>query len=367
MLASLQNGKALRWTLGAALVACVLGLSDWRAIMGTLRTMPLSELGVWCALNVLVLALLGARWQVLLDGFGAIAPLGRLTLHRLAGFGVSFLTPGPQFGGEPLQVLLLTRREAISRSAALGSVALDKMLDLAASFAFLVLGAVILSEQSIVGLDHQTWLRAAPFVPMGLMVVYLIALALGARPLTAMLAGARSPRLAPIRSTVASAEQRAAALFRERPGIMGKAILVTTGSWVVQIGEFWWMLRLLGAEATPALAISLLMLVRLAFLLPLPGGLGAVEAALVVGAPALGMPGHVGMAAALMIRARDLGLAAAGVGWGVWATDQRNRAGERDTPAFPVRSGRAAPRPTASGARLLDRASQPAPAPPSPR
>lgn len=339
-------GRAFRWLLGGILLVFFLAKSGWSAVAETIGTVSLPGLGLWCAVNVLVLVLLAARWQVLLGGLGAVVPLGRLTLHRLAGFGVSFLTPGPQFGGEPLQILLLSRREAVNSGAALGSVALDKTLDLLASFVFLAIGAVFLSEQGFTSLDRDLWLRAAPTVPTLALGAYLIALAIGRQPLTWMLARVRHARLVRLRNTVANAERGAAALFRQKPMVMVSAVAISAGSWIVQIGEFWWMLNLLGADASFGVAISLLTLVRLAFLLPLPGGLGVVEAALVVGASALGLPGHVGLAAALMIRARDLSLALIGVLWGLSAIDRRSRADGPDKRAFRVRSARGALRPS---------------------
>lgn len=358
------TGRALRWLLGLALVAVVLAQSEWSGV-SNVASISAPELGVWISLNLLVLILLGARWQVLLDGLGAVAPLFHLTLHRLAGFGVSFLTPGPQFGGEPLQVLLLTRREGIPSGPALGSVALDKTLDLLASFAFLALGALCLSQRGLTGIDRDLWLGAIPLFPSLLIVAYLIALSAGSRPLTAMVRRVLSQRLVEVRSAVTSAEGRVAALLREKPGVLGKALAISAGAWLLQVVEFWWMLRLVGADTTPLVAVSLLTLVRLAFLLPLPGGLGAVEAALVIGAPALGLPGHVGLAAAFMIRARDFSLALSGVAWGLRAIGRKGPADVRGTPAFHPQSVRAALRSSPRGAQRRDRSGRPVPAPPS--
>ena len=330
--------SVIRWGLGAGLLALVLTQSDWRAITEQLRGVPLSELAFWGLLNALVLVLMTARWRVLLEGLGADVPLTRLALHRLAGFGVSFLTPGPQFGGEPLQVLLLTRREGVPNGTAVSSVALDKMLDLVSSFAFLAIALGFLSERSLIHVDGSMWVRAMPLIPIVLVAGYFAGLAFGTRPLTSMIRRVRRAKLAKLLGLVMDAERLACDLVRDRHDVMVRAVALSALSWVVQVAEFWWMLDLLQADATFVATVSLLLLVRLAFLLPLPGGLGALEAALVLGASMVGLPEVLGLTAALMIRVRDLSLALSGAGWGLWATDRRNRADEPRTRASLGRS-----------------------------
>jgi len=348
-----------------SILAWVIVESDWRSIATALEKASVLGFAGWCALNALVLMLMAERWRVLVEGLHGPVRRSRLTLHRLAGFGVSFLTPGPQFGGEPLQVLLLTRREQVPAGAAVSSVALDKLLDFVASFVFLALGAVLVSE--LVWLDGPAWLRAAPLVPILVVAGYLVALALGRRPLTSILGNRRSGALEQLRSVVADAERLAYELFRRKSGVFGTAVVVSAMSWALQVGAFWWLLGMLAPSVTLSAAVALLVLVRLAFLLPLPSGIGAVEAALVFGAPMIGMPEGVGFTAAVMIRGRDLGLAFSGVAWGLWSTDRRSRAGAPDRRAHLGRFARVAGRPTDAEPSLLSATNLGAPRRPSTR
>ena len=67
------------------------------AILGRL-TIP--QIGVLLAVNLLFVLILTLRWAVILHGLGAPVGLFRLLSYRLAGYAVSYLTPGPQFGVE---------------------------------------------------------------------------------------------------------------------------------------------------------------------------------------------------------------------------------------------------------------------------
>ncbi len=83
---------------------------------------------------------------------------------------------------------------------------------------------------------------------------------------------------------------------------------------MVSITEFWLLLRFLGIDASWIDAIAALTLVRMAFLAPIPGGLGALEASLVFAAQMAGWGAAAGIAASLVIRARDIILALLGLG-----------------------------------------------------
>jgi glycosyltransferase 2 family protein len=67
---------------------------------------------------------------------------------------------------------------------------------------------------------------------------------------------------------------------------------------------------------TAGQVISMLTTVRLAYLLPLPAALGALEASQVLAVTALGLPPVAAISLTLFIRARDVTLAAVGLGLG---------------------------------------------------
>jgi len=54
--------------------------------------------GILLALNSVILVLFGSRWRVILGALGWRVTWMVTALHRLAGYRVSYFTPGPQFG-----------------------------------------------------------------------------------------------------------------------------------------------------------------------------------------------------------------------------------------------------------------------------
>jgi uncharacterized membrane protein YbhN (UPF0104 family) len=85
-------------------------------------------------------------------------------------------------------------------------------------------------------------------------------------------------------------------------------------SWIAIIGEYGLALRFLGQNVTLAQTISALVAARFAILLPMPGGLGTLEASQVLALGALGLNPAVGISLSLLIRIRDVTLG----GLGLW-------------------------------------------------
>ena len=99
---------------------------------------------------------------------------------------------------------------------------------------------------------------------------------------------------------------------------MGRAsrlLLDLLGHLLLMLGEYMLSLRFLGARVDPLQAVIALTAARLAFLTPLPGGLGALEASQVLALGALGFSPALGISVSLLIRGRDIAFGLIGL-WG---------------------------------------------------
>lgn len=289
-----------------------------------LRAIPLGGLGFWLVFNLAILVLMAGRWWLILRNLGYPLPYLVLARYRLSAFAVSYLTPGPQFGGEPVQVWLLQRRHQLPLAAGTASVSLDKLLELIANFSFLVFGmAVALAGNWLPGLSTPAALLAAT----GLLLLpstYLILMLAGVRPLGAVLD--RLPDSLAEHSILRGVRQVECQMSHfcvESPWVILRATLLSGLVWLALIAEYWLATRLLGLQLNLVQVLSALVAARLAFLTPLPGGVGALEASQVLALEALGFSGSYGLGLSLIMRGRDLLFAAVGlqdvlnlIGWG---------------------------------------------------
>ena len=276
---------------------------------------PLGLLGLFL-LDVVIVVLFGSRSWIILRAFGSRVNALWLAAYRLSAFSISYFTPGQQFGGEPLQVYWLNRRHQVSGTTALTTVALDKLFEVLSNFTFLLAGLAIIlragvfNERAPVDPRATAWLAGLFLLPG----IYLLAIWAGRLPLSGLIG--RLPRLKRLTVSVASAERQAADLLQHKPATIAWLGLASGLTWVLMVAEYWLMVRLFGVELTLVQTILALTAARLAFLTPLPGGLGALEAGQVLAMQSIGLDPALGISVSLLIRARDLAFGLAGMGIG---------------------------------------------------
>lgn len=313
-------------TLGLLLLGLVLAQANLAEVRDGFRALSLLDVLLLMAVNILALAIFTGRWWLFLFAQGYRVPFVKLVTYRLAAFGVSYFTPGPHFGGEPLQVYFVTQRHQVRTDASIAAVTMDKLFELIVNFSFLAASIVFVMQSRIVSDNVSGQALFYALVLLALPVLLLALLWNGRHPLSGLLAGAQrlwpSTRLRRWQTVLRESEIQVATLCRQKPSILLAALGVSLLSWMTIIGEYWLTTRLLGLELTLDQALLALVAIRIAILLPMPAGLGALEASQVLAMQMLGYPIAVGATIGLIIRARDVLLGLLGLwigGVGVWS------------------------------------------------
>ncbi len=330
--------------LAIALLWFTLRAVDLAEVWDRLRRLQPAQLALLLAVNVAVLATFSARWWLLLAAQGYRIPYLWLMAYRLATFAVSYFTPGPHFGGEPLQVYLVTARHHVPVAVSVAAVVVDKVLEMTANFTFLTLGVLfVVRAQALPGVS-ETQLLVTSIVLLLLPLSLLAALFLDRRPAAALLAWLEGPwrRLArwqgrpatplaatPFARTVRQSEEQSIALCRHHPAILALAVGASALSWVAIVGELWLMTAVLGLGLTLPEAIAALLAARVAILLPLPAAVGALEASQALAMQLLGKSPAAGVSLSVLIRGRDVLLGVVGLAMAgalVWRKGRRRQA-----------------------------------------
>ena len=323
-----MKGKTLR-ALRIFAVYVVLALLLWWA----LRTVPLVEIwdalknlhlwqvGVLLLLNVLVLLAMTGRWWMIVRVDNPIIPFWKLVRYRLAVFGLSYFTPGPQVGGEPMQVIYLQKNHGVTFARATAAVIMDKLLEFLANFILLGIG---ITAAVRVGMVSRNGIQAIlSLIPLAAILVWplvhLVLLYQGRYPVSFVLRAAlsRFKRKKWMRMVVVS-EHMAGAFARRHPGALVVALGFSLLSWAGMAAEYFLMADFLQAQLSAEQTLAALTAALFAFLMPLPGGLGALEASQVYVMTTFGYPAAIGIGISLLMRARDVlnggvGLLVAGV------------------------------------------------------
>jgi len=318
--------KGWRWitaVLAILLVWVALRDTDWQNIRHLLARLDSTAIAILLLVNVVMLPLMTGRWWLLLRMLKSPVSLATASMYRLAGNSVSYLTPGPHFGGEPLLVYLLKRCHGHDIPTATVSVLVDRMLELFATMVVLLICLVSFSRYDFPILRNRTTIVLSLSLLI-LLGTLLYALFSGRRPLSLMISvvqkitGQTFPtRNRPENSLAAgliSAETAVESLYREQPFSLLAASAFSAGQWLGIFSEFWIMAALLGFELSLTQLCGLVAVARLAFYTPLPAGLGALELALPYVTGAFGLGSMLGMTLCLIIRLRDTTLSLLGLG-----------------------------------------------------
>lgn len=311
----MQRAKQLTillWLIALALAAWTLGQLPIADITTSFATLSTTQWIFWLGLNGSIIFILALRWQLLTQALLAPVNLAKLLLIRQAGQTVSFITPGPQFGGEPLQIYWLYKYGLPLRKAFL-SLGLDRFFELWVNFSVLLLAVLLLLSgigNNSLGIgDWQTTL-----MPLLLLLGLMFSLAwllikqpqwISNRLERVAARWQHNPRLHNINQHWQSlGDDLRIALRTQKFRFLLAAVLSLLG-WAGLLGELYLILRFVGIEADLYSFLLILVAMRMALLLPMPGGVGTLEASVLWSFHTLNLPASAALGLIALMRTRD--------------------------------------------------------------
>jgi hypothetical protein len=308
----------LLWAAALILVAWVLSQLPLAAIAQSITRLSPAQWLAWLGLNLGIILLATRRWQVIIDMLDVPVRFGELLMMRQAGQAVSFITPGPQFGGEPLQVFWLWQRKLPIHSALL-AVGLDRFYELWINFSLLLLGVFLLLASPAA--DIVDWRKIAGvllLVPLILSLLGWLLLKEPERILGWLSRVTRHwqhhPRLQAIQTHWQRLGNDVRRVMAEQKPSLLQAFILSLCGWAGLIGELWLLLGFFDLTLDFSAFLCVLVSMRLAFLLPLPGGIGTLEAALFLAFQYLNLPATAAIGVIALMRLRDTVVLMAGLG-----------------------------------------------------
>lgn len=296
---------ALTYSLLAALLYFALRNAPLTEIWETLRRLQFWEISILLGLNILIYILISLRWWLIVWAEKKDVSFFPLLATRVAVFGVSYFTLGPQVGGEPLQVLYLQRNHGMTYTRATSTVVMDKLLEFLANFFLLGFGLTAIIQAGVFSTDGN-----GSLVSLGGLVilllwppVHILMMYRGKYPVSAVMRKFSNNKFVRF---VAASERMAGTFCRRHLGSLVSAIFVSVLAALGMVAEFFCITLFLGIDLSIWQTIAAWTAGWLAFLVPVPGGLGALEASQVFALGAFGIPAVSAIGVTLLIRARDL-------------------------------------------------------------
>jgi len=273
LVASVTAAYLLAGELAGARVGSLLGTADWRWGVVALALSATTYVGATLSLSGFVTERLN---------------FARTLLVQLASSFVTLVTPAA-VGGAALNVRYLQRRK-IPAPVAVASVGVSQVVAFALHILLLVISAAIAGAGTKSAIRPPTW---AYFVVAGLVVLAgtVLAIPAGRRVVRARL----SPTFNQVLPRLAEVAQHPRKLAEGIGGmlLLSLSYILCLAACVAAFGR-----------SVPFARIAFVYLTgsALGSIIPTPGGLGAVEAALTAGLTAAGVPGAVAVSAVLLFR-----------------------------------------------------------------
>jgi uncharacterized membrane protein YbhN (UPF0104 family) len=208
-----------------------------------------------------------------------------------------------------LQVFYLKQNHGLTFARATSAVIMDKLLEFLANF--LLIGAGLTAALRV-GIIPRSGMQAlGSLIPMAVILlwpaVHLLLLHRGKYPVSGLIRFA-SPLIGnPAWARLIIVSERMAASFTRRrlPALLG-ALFFSLATWAGMAAEYFLMAEFLNVHLSFEQILAALTAALFAFLMPLPGGLGALEASQVYALTAMGYTPAIGISLSLLMRARDI-------------------------------------------------------------
>lgn len=281
----------------------------WDSIIGSLIDFGFLPFVGFVVLSLFNFVLYSWRWQLIVNAHLSQTKrlgLGRIYLHRMAGYAVSYLTPAAQVGGEPVRIGMLMS-DGVPAKKATSAVALDITIELIAYMSFIVAGVVL---AVITGIDQNgslIWIGIGLVAALALLFGILIALAKGSyivKKFVHVFWFDRVGRLKGLVTWLIDTEQQMHRFVKGRTGLL---IGVSALAFIVitfRVVEAFYIAYFFGFPLSFAQAFLIATLPGIALLLPVPAGVGVFEGGFAAVFTILGVP-LASVAFALIIRLRD--------------------------------------------------------------
>jgi glycosyltransferase 2 family protein len=268
--------------LGIALFTGTIIRTGPAAIWANLSQLSFLNFLFFLFLSTLNFCLYTLRWEIILRHIHEPhpqIPFWKLFLHRMSAFALSYLTPTAQTGGEPLRIMLLQEDNVPAKTAA-SSVIIDKALEFAALFVFIGVGITLaLIDGSLPG-KTEFFFAVILVVIVSLIFWFYYSSVRDIGFFSSILRFTRLTRFSRIKTLeqkFVGIEKQMSSFYKKHLRVFLFLILISLIISAFLLLEHYLVARFLGVRLTFFQTFLCSTIPYIAYLVPIPGGLGLLE------------------------------------------------------------------------------------------
>ena len=157
--------------LGTILLFTIIKQNPYSAMIETIQSQSAYTLGIFIGISVIMILLQTWRWLLIVRSTGRKVPFSRALQYKIIGYGISFLTPTPKIGGEPIRAALL-EREGLTYRKSLATIIIDKVIDISTMGVLFVFGATVSILSFALPKELITLLISLSAVILGVIILF---------------------------------------------------------------------------------------------------------------------------------------------------------------------------------------------------
>ena len=277
-------------------------------IWNTLQQLQLWQIIIILFIDFIIYLFVTARWWLIVQAENKNISYLPMIGMRISVFGISYFTIGPQVGGEPLQVIYLQRKYGLTYTRAASTVVMDKLLELLANFILLVFGLTGIVQAGILSRNGNPPILSliVLFAFVSWPLIHIVLLYKKIYPLSELTQTISFIRHTKAIRFIRASEHLAGQFCQRHVRELFAAILVSLFAAFGMVSEYFLMTSFLQVHLAFWQTVAAWTAGWLSFLVPLPGGLGVLEASQVFALGFFGVSAASAISLALFMRARDL-------------------------------------------------------------
>ncbi|WP_372369507.1 lysylphosphatidylglycerol synthase transmembrane domain-containing protein [Candidatus Uabimicrobium sp. HlEnr_7] len=284
--------------LGLSFITWFFYQLEWDKVLLFLAKIDLGEISILVAINLLLFFLFCLRWWIIFVRIDSNISFSNLVKNRLIGFAISYITPGPLVGGEPLQIFLLKKINNIPATHSVSALFIDRYVDFLANFTFVIFATCFLFWNDISTLLSLVLITVFS-IYVSVIFFYIKKVAVFSYILE------KIPYLQKIYRFLYEVELQVIEFFHSSTSAWWQIFALCITIWGITIFELWFTLYALDLEPSLIDVLTVLLTLRLVLLTPFPGGIGILETSQMWVVNYLGFNRNISAITTLLIRGRD--------------------------------------------------------------
>lgn len=252
--------------------------TDWTKTFNALNNFSIFSFLLLMSISFLNFFIFTLRWKLIVNKFNFKISFMDLFWFRTVGYGLSYLTPTSQIGGEPARIYFL-HQQNMPLSTSTASVVIDKLSELTVIICFIIFGTVTALSMGL-RLHLFVYIFFGLIIIGGLCALFVFFILRDTFIISKFIRFIRAHRIKTLQHVLPKIERTEKMMqdfLSEHYATTVLVFLLSILIYSLYTIEHFVLLLLFGVDATLTQALLLATLPGLAYLIPTPAGLGAFE------------------------------------------------------------------------------------------